>query len=344
MTRAKEKLILTHALAYGRGDLRNLAESVSYPADPRVLEGCTSVGQWLLLTALARPEGGELRAAIGREELPLPAAALGPSWRIAYHGGGVSQRGSSRRGPCKAARHAALPPEELLAQLRWRYPYEASAATPAKVTATQVADQDPEEAGWFLLRDQGSGEPAPFYRPQFAQASLGLTPAQRGTAVHTVMQSIRLDRTGSVEQVQAELDRLTGAHYLTEAQAQAVDPAAVARFFAGDLGRQLRGSRNLHREYPFSVLTEARRFFPQAPAGEEVLLQGVIDCWFETAEGITLVDFKTDHVSAEHLAQRSQRYRGQMAAYAYALEEVTGIPVVRRVLWFLVPNLGVELS
>lgn len=37
-------------------------------------------------------------------------------------------------------------------------------------------------------------------------------------------------------------------------------------------------------------------------------------------------------------------YRGQMAAYAYALEEVTGIPVVRRVLWFLVPNLGVELS
>ena len=98
MTRAKEKLILTHALAYGRGDLRNLAESVSYPADPRVLAGCTSVGQWLLLTALARPEGGELRAAIGREELPLPAAALGPSWRIAYHGGGVSQRGSSRRG------------------------------------------------------------------------------------------------------------------------------------------------------------------------------------------------------------------------------------------------------
>lgn len=74
-----------------------------------------------------------------------------------------------------------------------------------------------------------------------------------------------------------------------------MDPAAVARFFAGDLGRQLRGSRNLHREYPFSVLTEARRFFPQAPAGEEVLHQGVIDCWFETAEGITLVDFKTDH-------------------------------------------------
>ncbi|MFR5025472.1 MAG: 3'-5' exonuclease [Evtepia gabavorous] len=39
MTRAKEKLILTHALAYGRGDLRNLAESVSYPADPGCWRG-----------------------------------------------------------------------------------------------------------------------------------------------------------------------------------------------------------------------------------------------------------------------------------------------------------------
>ena len=95
----------------------------------------------------------------------------------------------------------------------------------------------------------------------------------------------------------------------------------------------------LHRPYIDAVTIKCPKCGKQMHRVPEV-----IDCWFETAEGITLVDFKTDHVSAEHLAQRSQRYRGQMAAYAYALEEVTGIPVVRRVLWFLVPNLGVELS
>ena len=46
MTRAKEKLILTHSLPYGPTDLKNLAESLACPADPRVLAGCSTVGQW----------------------------------------------------------------------------------------------------------------------------------------------------------------------------------------------------------------------------------------------------------------------------------------------------------
>ena len=35
----QEKLILTHSLPYGPTDLKNLAESLACPADPRVLAG-----------------------------------------------------------------------------------------------------------------------------------------------------------------------------------------------------------------------------------------------------------------------------------------------------------------
>ena len=344
MTRAKEKLILTHTLSYGLSDLKGLAESVTCPADPRVLAGCSSVGQWLLLTALARPEGEALRAAIGREDMPLPGAAFGPPWRIQYHGGVVSQEvARPGRAAQEEGEETGLSPQELLEQLRWRYPYASAASTPAKVTATQVSRQPEETPGVFLLEDRGAEGPAPFYRPQFAQEALGLTAAQRGTAMHTVMQCIRLEKTGSIEAVGEELARLTAEQYLTEAQAQAVDPAAVARFFAGDLGRQLRAAGELHREFPFSLLAEARRFYPEAPAGDQVLLQGVIDCWFETEQGLTIVDFKTDRVFGDQIQDRAQRYQGQLAAYAYALEELTGKPVVRRVLWFLRPGVGVEL-
>ena len=85
MTRAKEKLILTHSLPYGPTDLKNLAESLACPADPRVLAGCSTVGQWVLLTAMARPEGAVLRKVIQREDLPLPQNAWGPAWKIFYH-------------------------------------------------------------------------------------------------------------------------------------------------------------------------------------------------------------------------------------------------------------------
>ncbi len=343
MTRAKEKLVLTHSLSYGVTDLKNLAESVSCPADPRVLAGCTSVGQWLLLTALARPEGVALRRAMGREDMTLPVGQFGPPWKVFYHGGAVSQE-VIRPTDCPSQQESgALSAAEVLSRLCWHYPYQQASATPAKVTATQVAEQAVEEPGVFLLREQEEGKPAPFYRPQFAQQAMGLTSAQRGTAVHTVMQCIRLDHAGSVEKVRGELARLIAEDYLTQEQAKTVDPVAVARFFTGDLGWQIRISSSLHREYPFSVLAEAHRFFPYAPEGEKVLLQGVIDCWFETEEGITLVDFKTDRFPPNALKERCRRYQGQLAAYGYALEQVTGKSVARRMLWFLSLGMGVEI-
>jgi ATP-dependent helicase/nuclease subunit A len=269
-------------------------------------------------------------------------ARLGPKWTIAYHHGAVSQE-TQRREKATQEENVTLPPEELIRQLTWRYPYAQAAGTPAKVTATQVAREEGEEPGVFLLAAR-DGTATPFQRPVFAQEKLGLTPAQRGTALHTAMQSVRLDRTGSAEEIRKEIDRLTGEHYLTPLQAQSVDVSAMARFFASDLGQQLRQSATARREYPFSLLAPARNFYPQAPEGEEILLQGVIDCWFETIEGITLVDFKTDRVSRAGAWERGQLYAGQLAAYAYALEELTGRPVTRRILWFLSPGVGVDVG
>ncbi len=341
MTRAKEKLILTHSLAYGLSELKNLAESVSCPADPRVLASCSSVGQWLILTALARPEGAALRQAAEVEDAPVPGVAFGPAWKVCYHAGAVSEE-VVRRETAREEEAPAYTAQEVLDQLRWQYPYAVSAATPAKVTATQV-EENGEEPGVFLLRRQADREPAPVSRPQFAQETLGLTPAQKGTALHQVMQCVRMDRTGSAAEIREELSRLVAEEYLTGQQAQAVNPAAVARFFASDLGREMRESASLHREYPFSILAPARRFYPDVGEGEEILLQGVIDCWFQGVDGLTLVDFKTDRVTADAARERAARYRGQLAAYAYALEQITGQRVTRRILYFLRPDLGVLL-
>ena len=333
MTRAKEKLILTHSLSREGTVLRKLADSLSYPADPQVLASCGSVGEWVILAAMARPEGEALRRAAGRPDLPLPEAAFGPAWRIEFHSGVVSQEVMRAEETGGQAEAPDLTAGEIEHRLLWRYPYEAASAAPAKITATQVADENSEEPGAFLLR--GSREPEPFYRPSFAQEAMGLTPAQQGTALHTVMQIIRLDCTGSAEAVQGELDRMEAQEYLTPLQARSVDPAAVARFFASPLGRAMADSPDLHREYPFSILTDAARFYPELPDGETVMLQGVIDAWFREPDGLTVVDFKSDRVSPETAAERAEAYRGQLAVYAHALEILTGEPVRRQVLWFL---------
>ena len=76
MTRAREKLILTTVLSEGADGLKRLGEDL--PVSPLALEQQQSVGAWVLLYALTRPEGQTLRAQAGLPEASEPSA--GPAW------------------------------------------------------------------------------------------------------------------------------------------------------------------------------------------------------------------------------------------------------------------------
>ena len=157
------------------------------------------------------------------------------------------------------------------------------------------------------------------------------------------MQYIDFERTERVEQVRAEIARLVERAFLTPQQGEAVDPAKIAAFFASPLGRELMASTSLRREFKFSILVPAADYYPQAGAEEQVLLQGVVDCCFETLEGITVVDFKTDRVDRRSVAARAEEYRPQLEAYAQALERVMEEKVCRKVLYFFSTGATINL-
>ena len=131
---------------------------------------------------------------------------------------------------------------------------------------------------------------------------------------------------------------------LTPEQAAAVDISALERFLASPLAEEIRRGKNVLREYRFTLLMDAREYDPRAAAEDAMLLQGVVDCCFETAAGLTVVDFKTDRVeTAAELEDRAEHYRPQLEAYSRALEQVLEKNVVRRVLYFLHPGKTVEV-
>ncbi len=348
MTRAKEKLILSVALTGGARDLEKLAPDAACPVEPQVLAGCQSVGQWVLLPALARPDGEVLRRAAG-VQVPVPAADFGPAWDIRFVDGAEFQAepeesAISPSGPPDGEMISAGAGEEtaaLAARLAWHYPHGAEVELPSKLTATQLKGRAlDEEVAEAAVRPP---RPIRLGRPRFAAEEFGLTPAQKGTALHLVMQYIDFERTERVEQVRAEIARLVERAFLTPQQGEAVDPAKIAAFFASPLGRELMASTSLRREFKFSILVPAADYYPQAGAEEQVLLQGVVDCCFETLEGITVVDFKTDRVDRRSVAARAEEYRPQLAAYSRALEEITGKPVIRRCLWFFALDQAVDV-
>ena len=94
----------------------------------------------------------------------------------------------------------------------------------------------------------------------------------------------------------------------------------------------------------FSLLLPAALYDPAAEPEDELMLQGVVDCCFETADGLTVVDFKTDRVfSALEVRQRAEHYRPQLEAYSRALERVLEKKVVRRALYFLAAGETMEI-
>ncbi|MCI9263322.1 MAG: helicase-exonuclease AddAB subunit AddA [Oscillospiraceae bacterium] len=340
MTRAKEKLIMTCALTRGWREVEKLLPSAGAPVEPQALLDCLTPAQWVLLPALARPEAEGLRDGVF-QPMVAPGTEFGAPWDIRWVDAAPYARTPSPRKGAGERKEEGTDPEVLLESFRWRYPHEGDVELPSKLTATQLKGRElDEEAAQEAPRPLS---PLRFDRPRFAAERLGLTPAEKGTALHLVMQYIDFDRCGSVTGVEGEIRRLVEERFITPQQAQAVEGEKVYAFFASELGRQAMGSGTLRREFKFSVLSPAERYYPQAGQGERVLLQGVVDCYFETGSGITVVDFKTDHVYGDALLKRAEEYRPQLEAYGEALGEITGKAVCRRVLWFFSEERAVEV-
>ena len=340
LTRAKEKLILVSAVRNAAGFVKKLLPGASCPAAPEAVGSCTSMAQWILLPLLCRTEAFPLRQAAGLESACI--CNDGSPWHVEWVDGTPYQKRGLRPKAAPAAAGEERPFDRAL--LEFRYPYEAETRLPSKLTATQLKGR---------LVDQRIAEdtevPVPvqdsFRAPRFLEGERKLSAAERGTAVHQALQFLDFSRTDSPEQIRQELSRLTARRFLTAEQADAVSPQQLAALFASPLGRALRAAPpdKIWREYRFSVLEQVSKYFPGDVSGDEVLLQGAVDCFFETAEGLTVVDFKTDRLLPGEEAARAEEYRPQLTAYSDVLARIFEKPVCRRVLYFFATNACVDL-
>ena len=62
-------------------------------------------------------------------------------------------------------------------------------------------------------------------------------------------------------------------------------------------------------------------------------MQGIIDAYFETDEGLVLVDYKTDKVENPDGSDLIAKYRVQLDYYAEALTRLTGQPVAEKLIY-----------
>jgi ATP-dependent helicase/nuclease subunit A len=76
---------------------------------------------------------------------------------------------------------------------------------------------------------------------------------------------------------------------------------------------------------------------------ESIVIQGIIDMLIQTPQGLVVIDFKTDNITASQAPQRAELYRGQLDLYARAASAILKTPKAGKSLYFLAPRRAVEI-
>ena len=85
----------------------------------------------------------------------------------------------------------------------------------------------------------------------------------------------------------------------------------------------------------------AEELYPdtKCASGEQLLVQGIIDVYFEEPDGLVVLDYKTDRVRTKE--ELIQRYQSQLDYYARALSQITGKTVKEKIIYSF--TLGKEI-
>ena len=161
--------------------------------------------------------------------------------------------------------------------------------------------------------------------------------ALRGTAMHRFMECIdygALAGNKAFTEVARQLEKLKSQGRIGSEATALIDTKRVWRFLQSDLAEriiQAHNSGSLYREQPFVMGLPAREADPKIDSGELVLVQGIIDLYFEEDGELVLLDYKTDAV--KEARELIARYQTQMDLYARALAAATGKKVRQKLIY-----------
>lgn len=331
MTRARDQLILTGHSSHIDRDWQRWTSRLN-PAQAK------SYFDWVMPAALA-PFGAKADADYAR-----PGAAWQDAvWQVriakAVPAGTVEEGAYDGEPRLEALRRGDLTgtpvPSWLDEQLSWQYAYPQAVRTAAKFSVSEVkrryqelhSDELQDEAALSVpaaaVIPTAPGEDDAFAAlpPWLAREEAAVSGAQRGTALHKALQYITPAADQTTATLRREIDAFVRQGLLSREEAKLVYVPVLAAFCQSDIGRRMAESPELHREYPFTVLLAGGDPLPETETGEQILIQGVIDCLFREDDAWILVDYKSDRLETAD-AFRS-RYAVQLALYKRAVEQIT---------------------
>jgi ATP-dependent helicase/nuclease subunit A len=231
---------------------------------------------------------------------------------------------------------------KILGRVLRPYAFDMETQRPAAKSVTAIAKSAPSQSP--AGPDAPLGFSRKLERPAFLNPTATPLATERGTATHLLLEHFDFRRPGDAAEIGRQIDALLANQRLTPQQAKMVDRNAIAWVLASEAGQ-------LMQQHAARMLREIPVYFPQATASadplDRTMIRGRLDVFIPlSAEegGSIIIDYKTDNVDATTVNARSELYAQQMRLYRQAMESITGQPVTKTLLLFLMPRIVVAVE
>lgn len=310
MTRAKEQFITFISCQNIERKMQTLySKLIDGEITPYAVKSCKSDGDIILLCSLFHQNAGGLRELAGGRLFANPA-----DFDMSID---IDKSESFEEDEIKLekAEYQESTVKEIADKLSYKYDYLPLSNVTSKMTASSLDDSDTN------FEYITSSKPAFMNKAE-------MTPAMRGTAMHTFMQFCNYNF--AKDNLDKEIVNLVSGGFITEEQGKSLDKKRLASFFNSPLAKRMFNSDKIYREIKVSTFLSANEVYG-IDFADKILVQGIADCVFEENGQLVLVDYKTDRVKDEN--ELLERYKKQLTFYKYAIEKTLKMPVKEVMLY-----------
>ena len=310
MTRAKEQFITFISCQNIERKMQTLySKLIAGEITPYAVKSCKSDADIILLCSLFHQNAGQLRELAGCRLFANPAD-FDMSIDIDKSEGFEEDEIKPEK-----AEYQEGTVKEIAEKLSYKYDYSPLSNVTSKMTASSLDDSDTN------FEYITSSKPAFMNKAE-------MTPAMRGTAMHTFMQFCNYNL--AKDNLDKEIENIVSGGFITEEQGKSLDKKRLASFFNSPLAKRMFNSDKIYREIKVSTFLSANEVYG-IDFDDKILVQGIADCVFEESGQLVLVDYKSDRVKDEN--ELLERYKKQLTFYKYAIEKTLKMPVKEAMLY-----------
>lgn len=236
--------------------------------------------------------------------------------------------------------------DEIIRRLNYKYKYKKASKLPSLVSVTELKRQFSEENDYGVRIFM----PSLSKKPTFLKETEGLTASEKGTVFHSVMQHLNFNADSgkiNMEDIKKQIDDMISREIITNKEAGTVNINKIFKFLCSDLGKRIINAQKVYKEFPFQFRLNSTDIYENLEKDlyekENIIVQGIIDLYFEEDDGIVLLDYKTDYVKDDDIDIIKERYKVQIDYYSTALEAITGVKVKEKYLYLFYNGVTVKM-